>query len=138
MIDPDPPRSHVMPVVEDHQAYAMSYCEMCGGEVDRNGECAGEDRDHAEMADLVAIVGTLARWALRRPLHMRILASRVEHPHYTIRDVAEVVGVGRSQVHAIMAEISGAFPALKPVLGFASCRSRAQARRRTNERGKND
>ena len=136
MHDPDPPRSYVMPVVEDHPAYATSYCEMCGGEVDRNGECTGEDQDRAETADLVAIVGTLARWALRRPLHMRILASRVEHPHYTIRDVSEVVGIGRSQVQATMQEIASEFPALAPVLGFKSCRSRSQAERRNNERAK--
>jgi len=134
MYDNDPPRSHVMPVVEDHPAYATSYCEMCGGEVDRGGDCCGEDKGRADMADLVAVVGTLARWALLRPVHMRVLASRVEHPHYTIRDVSEVIGVGRSQVQAIMVEIATAFPALSPILGFQSCRSRAQAERRNNER----
>jgi hypothetical protein len=126
--------NYTFPVLPDHAAYAARYCELCGGEVDQHGECNGPDQGQVDAAELVALVGTLARWALHRPTHMRVLACRVDQPGYTIREVAEVVGLGRSQVQATMREIAAAFPALKPILGFSGCRSRSQVERRKHER----
>jgi len=118
----------------NHPAYAVRYCEMCGGDVNRHGECCGETKEDAGMVDQVRLAGMLARWALYQPTHMRVLACRVEHPAYSVREVAQVVGLGKSRVNDVMVELGQSFPALGALLGFKSPTSRMQKQRRTKER----
>ena len=124
---------YVFPVLDNHPAMSRRYCELCGGEVDGHGECQSTACE-GEIADLVRLVGTLSRWSLHKPLHMRVLASRIEQPHYSVREVATVVGIGRSRVHDVLRELGDSFPALAALLGFAKPTSRNQQARRKRER----
>jgi hypothetical protein len=128
--DPDPPKAHVMPVIEDHPDYAVCYCEMCGA----NLSTAHNEKDGSvNVAALIDLVGAMCRWSLHKPVYMRVLACKIVFPQYTIRDVGEVVGLEKSRVQSIMGEVAKMYPALNPILGFQSIRSRGQTNRRKKE-----
>jgi hypothetical protein len=168
--DPDPPKSHVMPVIEDHPDYAVCYCEMCGAEIDKGGDAinsggvnrfggasetmggvnqpgglskakgdkmqggAHNDGEGANVGDLLRLVGAMSRWTIHKPVYMRVLASRIVSPHYTIRELGQVVGLNKSQVHTVMVAMAKDYPVLNTILGFRSTRSRGQTNRRNKEK----
>jgi len=136
MHDPDPPRSHVMPVVEDHPAYAASYCEMCGGEVDRGGECC--DRPGLDMptsVEMERVVKILCNWSMYKPQALRVLANKIEMPDDSIRDICESYPeVTRYQVHKFLHELGEYWPRAKAFLGLESTTARTQRQRREREK----
>jgi len=130
-----------MPVIEDHPDYAVCYCEMCGSELDKGGNPTGANNSDDGGAEintgaLLRLVGAMSRWAIHKPVYMRVLASRIVSPHYTIRELGEVVGLNKSQVQSIMVSMVKDYPTLNTLLGFRSTRSRGQTNRRNKERTK--
>jgi hypothetical protein len=135
MHDPDPPRSHVMPVIENHAAYAVRYCEMCGGEVDRSGECCDQRHDVPTNAEMARVVRILCNWSMERPEALRVLANKIAIPGDSIRDICKSYPkVSRYQVHKFLHELGEYWPAAKAILGLESATARTQRQRREREK----
>jgi hypothetical protein len=134
--DPDPPRSHVMPVIENHAAYAVRYCEMCGGEVDRSGGCCDHpEPDMPTSAEMARVVKILCNWSMERPEALRVLANKIAIPSDSIRDICESYpGVTRYQVHKFLHELGEYWPGAKSILGLESTTARTQRQRREREK----
>lgn len=122
-------------------ANSATYCPMCGGEVDRNGDCTGGDTHDREQVRLaIQAIQAMARWAIHERVLLRVLSVKVEQPTLTVREVATLVGCGKSQADDYLRRIGEIFPVLRPVLGLESPKARAQRARRakgqTNNEGK--
>lgn len=127
---------YTFPVIENHPAMGVSLCPMCGGEVDYHGDCPQDNSIDATEA--LQALRVMARWALHKPLHLKVLAARIEFPERSIRGTAMLVGVERSRVCEVLADLEGAMPGLSRMLGVDKPASIAQQQRRRREKHKTE
>lgn len=125
-------RNEVFEVMPNHPAYSVRTCEMCGAEVDRNGECDTGQHDESRESIALAIqaVEAMSRWSIHEPKLLLCLSVKINEPSLTIRDVAMRVGIGKSQCDQYMRQIVNIFPVLRPILGLNSPKAIAQQKRR--------
>jgi hypothetical protein len=126
-------RHGVFEVDANHPAYAVRYCEMCGGEVNAKGECQGDSISEDQQRYL-EIIGKLTRYSLRQPDVMAVLGAKMTHPMWSIREVCQMSGVKRDKVHRMLHELAQLFPTIRALFNTDSTLARSQQLRRKKER----
>lgn len=137
-------KDYTFPVMEGHRSLSRKYCELCGGEVDRNGENL-HGCDDNRGSDITMALDVL-RWACRLHTHrpksakqiLTVLGLKMDHPEYSMRDMEKYTGVRKSRVGDIMREVVELMPGTSALLGLETPKARSQKQRRSKEQKENN
>jgi DNA-binding MarR family transcriptional regulator len=106
---------------------------MCGGTVDRNGDCeSSHDQHYGTISDLIDY---LYRLAAIHPAAPSVLLTRIREPSATIREVAARLSMSKTNVDRTIDAIKRYDAKLKRLMTGNVMRSIGQQTRRKRERG---
>jgi hypothetical protein len=106
---------------------------MCGAEVDRRGDCLVDKPVHSD--DALKAVAIMTSWAISQKhfVLLRIVSVYVHNPHATVRQVADMLGMKKTQAGYYIKEAANRLPILKTLrstMRQKTTRARAQSARR--------
>jgi hypothetical protein len=121
--------------MDNHKALSGRYCEMCGAEVDRNGDHPNEDcRASAEIATLVRYLADTVYISRIAPA---VILMRIVYPAISDREIAKQLRIGKSSVDEVVSRLSTKLtrPIDRVLKGTGYSRARRQQARRSRENG---
>lgn len=104
----DNPASYCFEIDENNRRNSIDCCELCGGEVDRNGESklpASNERDGGDL-QVVNLIRYLADMAYVSRVAPAIIMLKVAHPDMSDRDTAKILKINKSALSEAITKIN--------------------------------
>ena len=124
-------RNGTFEVQDDHRAFGVRVCEMCGGQVDRCGETT--QATDQPNGDAVQAFAAMARWVVHQPTLAKVLAFKVVMPLCSVREIADAMHISKSMAHEYLGQVVDTLPAMRKAMGLDAPRAKVQQQRRRKE-----
>lgn len=86
--------------MENHWRQSVRYCEMCGGEINENGDAPDTSKIHPEAStQITSIIRYMADLAYVSRIAPAIISLKVAHPEISEREIARILKIKKSSVN---------------------------------------